>query len=70
MTVPVPDVEARLRALLSNAGQPGNCRGCAAPIRWVLHTNGKRTPYDADGPTAGVNHFVTCPQRDKFKRAL
>ena len=68
MTVPVPSQTERIRALLVNVGERRNCRGCAAPIYWITHRNGKKTPYDAEGETAGVNHFVTCPRREQFKR--
>lgn len=67
MTVPVPEPLERLTMLMSVVGDPGTCRGCAAPIRWITHRNGKKTPYDADGPTVGTNHFITCPHRERFK---
>lgn len=50
--------------LLKNVGDPGVCKGCLAEIHWVVHRNGRRTPYD---PT-GVNHFITCPEREQFQR--
>jgi len=67
MTVPVPQPEDRLRMLMSVLGDPGNCRSCAAPIRWLTHRNGK-TPYDAEGPTVGTNHFITCLKPDQFRK--
>ncbi len=52
-------------ALLMHVSTTGVCKGCGAPIRWVHHVDtGKHTPYDLDG----VNHFVTCPDRVKFKK--
>ena len=68
MTVPVPNLEERLAHLLQQIGEPGLCKGCAQRIRWVVHLNRKKTPYDAEGPTIGVNHFITCPRRGDFKR--
>ncbi len=69
VTIPVPEPLERLQSLMKLIGDPGTCRGCAAPIVWVSHRNGKKTPYDADGETAGTNHFITCPKREQFKKA-
>ncbi len=44
------------------AGLPVPCRGCQAPIYWVTHKNGKRTPYTP----AGLNHFIDCPAAAQF----
>jgi hypothetical protein len=53
------------KALLMHVSTTGTCKGCGNPIRWVQHLdNGKMAPYDLDG----VNHFVTCPDRMKFKK--
>lgn len=68
MAVPVPDPLARVQSLMRLIGDVGNCRGCATAIVWLVHRNGKKTPYDAEGDTAGVNHFITCPKRENFKR--
>ena len=68
MTIPVPPPIDRLRQLFANIGDPANCRGCAAPIKWIRHRNGKSTPYDADGETVGTNYFITCPNREQFKK--
>lgn len=57
--------EARAAALVKNIGAPGRCSGCHSVIWWMLHMNGKRTPYDADG----TNHFITCPKRDDFRKS-
>ncbi len=44
------------------AGDPVPCRGCQAPIYWVTHKNGKRTPYTP----SGLNHFIDCPAAAQF----
>jgi hypothetical protein len=66
------DLDKRLKAaqqvataLLKHVSTPGNCKGCGVPIRWVRHiSTGKITPYDLDG----VNHFVTCSDRERFRK--
>lgn len=61
-----PGIEDRLAALVKNAGTPGECRSCHAGIFWIHHPGtGRNAPYDADG----VNHFITCPNRDAHRRA-
>ena len=53
------------KALLMHVSTTGTCKGCGEPIRWVHHVDtGKHTPYNLDG----INHFVTCPDRVKFKK--
>jgi hypothetical protein len=56
----------RMANLLRNVGTPGTCTGatCRADVHWLVHINGRRTPYDADG----TNHFIKCPDREQFKR--
>lgn len=53
-----------MKTLLVNIGTPGTCRGCSAAIHWVTHKNGKKTPYNS----SGLNHFVSCPERERFKK--
>lgn len=53
-----------MRKLLTQIADQGLCRGCGAKVYWVEHKNGKRTPYTE----AGLNHFVNCPERERFKR--
>jgi hypothetical protein len=53
-----------LDLLIKQIGDPGVCRGCGAPIRWVRHLNGKRVPYTV----VGLNHFADCPKAKHFKR--
>lgn len=36
---------------------------CKAPIFWVNHANGKKVPYTE----AGLNHFIDCPGRERFR---
>jgi len=56
------------------------CRGCSATVYWVELPSGKRAPVSCHfdeqcaEPTAtedgvGVNHFVDCPERERFKAA-
>ena len=67
-SVTLPTIDERLAALLKNVGQFGaKCSACEAPIAWVKHANGKMVPYDASPDSYGVNHFVTCPARERFK---
>lgn len=69
MKVPVASERERLHSLMTNVGKLGICKGCAQPIRWITHRNGKETPYDAEGKeTVGVNHWITCPRREMLKR--
>jgi hypothetical protein len=59
--------------------EAGTCRGCNAPIYWVVTAAGKRAPLDravtvviddAGASHAGhLSHFVTCPARDQFRKA-
>ena len=44
--------------------RPSRCRGCHAEILWAFSPKGARTPLDRDG----INHFITCPDRDRFRR--
>lgn len=53
-----------MRALLQKIGKQVACGGCGAVMYFVVHSNGKRVPYTE----AGLNHFVDCPARDRFKR--
>lgn len=56
-------LKGKLRAILKALGKPGTCDGCAAPILWITHANGKRAPYTA----AGLNHFADCPAAARFR---
>lgn len=62
----VPELLDRIRKLLIAVGEDGVCRGehCDAEIIWVVHANGRRTPYTAEG----LNHFIDCPDRDGFRK--
>lgn len=60
----VQDLRKRIRALLRNVGEEGSCKGCQAPIYWVVHRNGKRAPYTVDG----LNHFADCPAANLFRK--
>ena len=43
------------------------CKGCGVELAMVrnVHKAGTVIPYEV---RTGVNHFVTCPARDRFKR--
>jgi hypothetical protein len=51
------------RTMLHIAGQPVPCDACNAPIYFVVHANGKRTPYTV----TGLSHFIDCPASADFK---
>jgi hypothetical protein len=59
----IGNLQGTIEGLLRNIGDLTNCTGCGDPIYWVRHKNGKRTPYTR----AGLNHFVDCVARDRFK---
>lgn len=42
----------------------GRCKGCGSPMAWTVTPKGARAPLDQDG----TNHFITCPERDQFRR--
>jgi hypothetical protein len=52
----------RILQLVAEAVRP--CQACGVKLYFVRHANGKLAPYTADG----VNHFATCPDRDRFKK--
>lgn len=60
----VPAQAEAIVRLLDLIGDRGVCRGCGQVCVWVKHKNGSATPYDL----SGLNHFVSCPQRDRFKK--
>lgn len=63
----MPDLttpQARLDHLLRQVGEPSHCRYCQAPVYWVTHRNGTRTPYTMEG----LNHHVDCPNKPGVKR--
>lgn len=45
------------------ADSTGQCKGCARPLFWVRHRNGKVVPYTE----AGQNHFIDCPNADRWR---
>lgn len=55
----------RIAHLLDQVGQRSQCMGCNAPIMWVTHRNGKKTPYTLEG----LNHFIDCKQASMFRRS-
>lgn len=61
----LPTQQKAMEALLLNAGDAAACSGCGARIFWVRHRNGKPTPYDPNG----LNHFISCPKAENFRRA-
>lgn len=59
----LPSPEERIVHLLRQIAESGQCRGCGAVVFWVHHKNGKTVPYTEEG----LNHFVDCPQRERFR---
>ena len=59
------DLAQNIKRLLNQVGEPGVCRGCGAPIWWVVHRNGKRAPYTEQG----LNHFIDCTKAGQFRGA-
>jgi hypothetical protein len=55
---------AAIVAALSSCGDSGRCFGCNTRVWWIVHANGKKTPYTEHG----LNHFIDCPQRDRFRK--
>jgi hypothetical protein len=53
-----------MRRLLGLIGKQVACGGCGASMYFVVHNNGKRVPYTE----AGLNHFIDCPERDRFAK--
>lgn len=45
------------------------CKACGKQLAFVRHRDtGRVAPYDLDGETVGVNHFITCPKAEQFRR--
>lgn len=56
---------------LDEAGEPKEvlCSGCSGSIVWGKTRKGRRAPFDLPRDEHGyVNHFITCPDRDDFRR--
>ena len=64
-------------------GKVSKCRSCGADIIWALNDNGVKTPLNAKRAIfykidktsetvvqhyGHINHFITCPQRDKWRK--
>lgn len=61
----LPSIETRMRKLLDLIGVEFRpCHGCKTPLVFVMHRNGEKAPYTYDG----LNHFINCPQAERFKR--
>jgi hypothetical protein len=54
----------RIEALLAAVGEFGKCRGCEAPIYWVMTKRGAPAPYTPQG----LSHFADCPAREQFRK--
>jgi hypothetical protein len=53
------------------------CRSCLKPVIWFTTMRGKKMPVDAETVEANdeeldlsrmVSHFVSCPDRDKWRK--
>ena len=72
--IPIDDAEIlRLRLIAAGAAKLVQSVGdvsvspsanCRARIWWIVHNNGKRIAYDADGR----KHFLTCPDAEELRR--
>lgn len=60
----MPDGWAIPEGFTDVAERSSRCRGCGAEIAWARSPKGATTPLDRDG----TNHFITCPDRDRFRR--
>jgi uncharacterized protein with PIN domain len=60
------DARERMTHLLDQIGGPwASCKACGAAIRFVHHPRTKKSvPYTAEGQ----NHFIDCPDRDRFRK--
>jgi hypothetical protein len=63
--VTLPPIEKRMADLLTlTAYEIRPCKACGERLFFVRHNTGKVAPYTIEG----INHFVNCPQADRFKR--
>lgn len=53
-----------VRVALDHLGAPARCKGCNREIWWIQHANTHRAPYTEEA----LNHFIDCPERDKFSQ--
>jgi hypothetical protein len=60
----VEQLRANIIHLLRNVAESAFCKGCHQQVWWLIHRNGKRTPYDCDAKP----HFATCSEREQFKK--
>lgn len=61
----LPTMEQRIaKLLLLIAQDQRRCEACGAELFFVRHRTGKFAPYTADG----LNHFIACPEANRFKR--
>lgn len=61
----LPTMPERIQHFYKQIGaEPGRCRGCGRTIWWVLHANGKRTPYTDEL----LNHFSDCSAAGDFRK--
>lgn len=61
----LPPCEERLKRILeltAEAKRP--CKACGAELYFVRHHTGKVAPYTIDG----LNHFINCPQAQRFHK--
>ncbi len=49
---------------IPEGAKPEACRSCGATIYWSETVNKKPVPVDPDG----TNHFITCPDRKKWRK--
>ena len=58
-------------------GLPTTCRSCGARIVWMMTSNNRRMPVNAETAEHGetiyehgrhVSHFSTCPQANQWRK--
>lgn len=55
----------RIAKILAESGEFSRpCRACGRPLTFVRTPAGNLAPYEKDG----TNHFLTCPEAEKFRR--
>lgn len=66
-----PDTRAGLEANRYIFLNRAKCKGCGRTIEWWRKVPGPVIPFEEpiEAPGKMVNHFVTCPKREAFKKA-
>lgn len=66
---PLPKTREGLEAAGYKFSTKGTCSGCRAEVQWFVTPLKRWMPFDMPGPDGEfLNHWATCPQRDRFKK--